>query len=179
VLQLGTSDAVRATVAAEAFARDGAAPGRGVRAAAGASCRKSGSYGGVWARAALDGPFCWATARRAVRALDINCGCPLKFSVAGRARPHCHSVPPLIHFMPDSLTYSVPLFLKRQCDRTPPGLRPGGPPTRPLAPQRCRAIGARNADAPSLAPQVAAGMGSALLAKPELRPGPPGAFKRP
>ena len=25
---------------------------------------------------------------------------------------------PLIHFIPDSLTYSVPLFLKRQCDRT-------------------------------------------------------------
>ena len=27
-------------------------------------------------------------------------------------------VPPLIHFIPDSLTYSVPLFLKRRCDRT-------------------------------------------------------------
>ena len=27
-------------------------------------------------------------------------------------------LPPLIHFTPDLLTYSVPLFLKRQCDRT-------------------------------------------------------------
>jgi hypothetical protein len=26
---------------------------------------------------------------------------------------------PFIHFIPDSLTYSVPLFLKRQCDQTP------------------------------------------------------------
>ena len=35
-----------------------------------------------------------------------------------RARSHCRFVPPLIHFIPDSLIYSVPLFLKRQCDRT-------------------------------------------------------------
>ena len=35
-----------------------------------------------------------------------------------RARSHCRFAPPLIHFIPDSLTYSVPLFLKRQCDRT-------------------------------------------------------------
>jgi hypothetical protein len=35
-----------------------------------------------------------------------------------RARSHCRFVPPLIHFTPDSLTYLVPLFLKRQCDRT-------------------------------------------------------------
>jgi MFS family permease len=35
-----------------------------------------------------------------------------------RARSHCRFVPPLIHFIPDLLTYSVPLFLKRQCDRT-------------------------------------------------------------
>jgi hypothetical protein len=31
--------------------------------------------------------------------------------------------PPLIRFIPDSLTYSVPLFLKRQCDRTLGGAR--------------------------------------------------------
>jgi galactosylceramidase len=37
---------------------------------------------------------------------------------ARRARSHCRFVLPLIHFIPDSLTYSVPLFLKRQCDRT-------------------------------------------------------------
>ena len=35
-----------------------------------------------------------------------------------RARPHPRFVLPLIHFIPDLLTYLVPLFLKRQCDRT-------------------------------------------------------------
>ena len=35
-----------------------------------------------------------------------------------RARSHCRFVLTLIHFMPCSLTYSVPLCLKRQCDRT-------------------------------------------------------------
>jgi hypothetical protein len=43
-----------------------------------------------------------------------------------RARAHCRSVLPLVHFIPDSLTYSVLLFLKRQCDRTlglPPATR--------------------------------------------------------
>ena len=42
-----------------------------------------------------------------------------------RARSHCRFAPPFIHFIiiPDSLTYSVPLFLKRQCDRTPGTLR--------------------------------------------------------
>jgi hypothetical protein len=34
-----------------------------------------------------------------------------------RARSHCRFVPPLIHFIPDLLRESVPLFLKRQCDR--------------------------------------------------------------
>jgi hypothetical protein len=36
-----------------------------------------------------------------------------------RARSHCRFAPPLIHFTPESLTYSVHLFLKRQCDPTP------------------------------------------------------------
>jgi hypothetical protein len=36
-----------------------------------------------------------------------------------RARLHCRFVLPLILFIPDSLTYSVPLFLKQQCDRAP------------------------------------------------------------
>ena len=36
-----------------------------------------------------------------------------------RARSHCRFLPPLIQrFIPDFLTYSVLLFLKRQCDRT-------------------------------------------------------------
>jgi hypothetical protein len=38
--------------------------------------------------------------------------------LSGGFRSHCRLVLPLIHFIPDSLTYSVPLFLKRQCDRT-------------------------------------------------------------
>jgi hypothetical protein len=38
-----------------------------------------------------------------------------------RARSHCRFVLPLIHFIPYPLTYSVPLFLKRQCDRAPGG----------------------------------------------------------
>jgi len=50
-----------------------------------------------------------------------------------RSRPrdwsHCRFVRPFIRFIPDSLTYSVPLFLKRQCDRTL------GPLPRALAPQ--------------------------------------------
>ena len=46
-----------------------------------------------------------------------------------RARSHCRFVPPLTHFIPDELTYSVPLFLNRQCGRTPGGdiLGPAGP----------------------------------------------------
>jgi hypothetical protein len=35
-----------------------------------------------------------------------------------RVRSYCRFVLPHIPFIPDSLTYSVPLFLKRQCDRT-------------------------------------------------------------
>jgi hypothetical protein len=34
------------------------------------------------------------------------------------ARSHSRFVPPLTRFIPYSLRYSVPLFLKRQCDRT-------------------------------------------------------------
>ena len=41
-----------------------------------------------------------------------------EYSGAARARSHCCCAPPHIHFIPDLLTYSVPLFLKRQCDRT-------------------------------------------------------------
>jgi hypothetical protein len=40
------------------------------------------------------------------------------FPTPVRARSHCCFVLSLIHFIPDSLTESVPLFLKRQCDRT-------------------------------------------------------------
>ena len=37
-----------------------------------------------------------------------------------RARPHWRFVPPLVHFAPDSLTYSAPLFPTRQCSRILP-----------------------------------------------------------
>ena len=35
-----------------------------------------------------------------------------------RVWSHCRFVKPRIQFIPDSLIYSVPLFLKQQCDRT-------------------------------------------------------------
>ena len=35
------------------------------------------------------------------------------------AWPCCRFAPPLVHSTPDPPTYAVPLFLKRQCDRTP------------------------------------------------------------
>ena len=38
--------------------------------------------------------------------------------VQRRARSHCRFVRPHSHFIPDYSTYSVPLFLKRQRDRT-------------------------------------------------------------
>jgi hypothetical protein len=38
-----------------------------------------------------------------------------------RVRSHCRFVLTRIHFTPDSLTNSVPLFLNRQCDRARPG----------------------------------------------------------
>ena len=38
---------------------------------------------------------------------------------SARARPRCRFVLLRIHFIPGLLTYSVPLFLRRQCDRTP------------------------------------------------------------
>jgi hypothetical protein len=40
-----------------------------------------------------------------------------------RARSHCRFAPPLIHFITYSRMYSVPLLLKRQCDRAPGELR--------------------------------------------------------
>ena len=30
---------------------------------------------------------------------------------------HCRFARPLVHFIPESLMYSAPLFLRRQCDR--------------------------------------------------------------
>ena len=40
------------------------------------------------------------------------------------ARSRCRSAPPLVHFRPESLTYSAPLFMKRPCDRTLGDMRP-------------------------------------------------------
>jgi hypothetical protein len=36
-----------------------------------------------------------------------------------RARSHCRFAPPSTRLIPESLTHWAPLFLKRQCDRTP------------------------------------------------------------
>jgi hypothetical protein len=74
---------------------------------------------------------CWSrsvTPRSAAR--TCRCGsrsrcrrpsraCPPRRCGARTARSHWHFAAPRIRFIPDSLTYSVPLFLKRQCDRTP------------------------------------------------------------
>ena len=69
--------------------------------------------------------------RRAV-ALGARALPPRLADGAARARPHCRVVLPLIHFTSDVLTYSMPLFLRRQCDQTlgaarglPPSLRAG------------------------------------------------------
>ena len=45
---------------------------------------------------------------------------------SGLGRIICRFVLPLICSNPDSLTHSVPLFLNRQCDRTPGAPNPGG-----------------------------------------------------
>jgi hypothetical protein len=74
-----------------------------------------------------------------------------------RARSHCCFVPPLIRSIPDSLTYSVPLFLKRQCGRilgaAPPQRRPflDRHPARAevRGPDRRRPPGARASDPPA------------------------------
>jgi hypothetical protein len=55
---------------------------------------------------------------------------PARRRPAFRARSQCRFVLPFIHFTPDSLTYSVPLFLKRQCDRIPPALPAAATPRR-------------------------------------------------
>jgi hypothetical protein len=39
-------------------------------------------------------------------------------AVTPRVRSHCRFAPPSIHFIPDFRCYSVPLVLKRRCDRT-------------------------------------------------------------
>jgi hypothetical protein len=56
-----------------------------------------------------------------------------EFEAAHKARSHCRFVLPFTRFIRYSLTYSVPLFLKRQCDRTLGGHAPRreGPAARP------------------------------------------------
>jgi hypothetical protein len=72
----------------------------------------------VWARKALNdrSGSLWSPARAVPRGCHPRAG-------ASRARSHCHSASLLNHSIPNSLTYSVSLILKRQRDRTP-----GAPP---------------------------------------------------
>ena len=67
------------------------------------------------------GPTLLTRAPRA--ALGVTAAALLVGVGGSRARSHRRFAPPLIRFIPDPLTYSAPLFLKRQCDRTPGGMR--------------------------------------------------------
>ena len=69
----------------------------------------------------MHGPtgICWTSLTPfSLQMLDRALGIAEAPDGANRARLHGCFVPPLIHFIPHSLTYSVHLFLKRQCDRT-------------------------------------------------------------
>ena len=89
-----------------------------------------------------------------------------------RARSHCRFVP-LILFIPDSLTYSVSLFLKRQCDRTlgrgghpAAGRRPAGGRLQRQYPVRragCGLLGAGSQDPASLSAVLGRGRASHTL----------------
>jgi hypothetical protein len=63
-----------------------------------------------------DGPPLWPGRAAARSAAATASGLPP--AERARVRPHCCFAPALIHFVPDSRTYWVPLFLKRHCDRT-------------------------------------------------------------
>jgi hypothetical protein len=62
-------------------------------------------------------------ARGQARTVPPASGAPRSGGSSGRGAPrprsHCRCAPLLIHFIPDPLTYLVPLFLNGQCDRTP------------------------------------------------------------
>jgi hypothetical protein len=63
-----------------------------------------------------------------------------------RARSHCRLVLSPIHVIPDFLRYSVPLLLKRQCDRTLGGEGAGRAAAQvPQHPARTRRRGQRRA----------------------------------
>jgi hypothetical protein len=65
----------------------------------------------VFARGQGELTFDYNFERYSDKLMPCRCGAP-------RARSHCRFVRPHIHFIPDSLTYAVALFLNRQCDRT-------------------------------------------------------------
>ena len=82
-----------------------------------------------WGYGAADygGPLTFL-ARIGIAALVLLLFLRWQFRAAGEpwARSHCRFALPRIQFILDSLTYSVPLLLKRQCDRTlgePPSAR--------------------------------------------------------
>ena len=116
-----------------------ARPGR--LSALSVSHSESGLYGAfVWARRALNGqkrrfPARAVTRRRSRSSGSSRCRQPRRSAARGasRARSHCRFAPPLIRFIPYSRTYAVPLFLKRQCDRTLDARRPPRRRSRPRA----------------------------------------------
>jgi hypothetical protein len=81
---------------------------------------KSALYGAfVWTRRALNRQKRRFPARAGAAAvLRRDRGQHELLRGGDRARPQCRFVPPIIPFIPDLRTYSVPLLLKLQCDRT-------------------------------------------------------------
>ena len=71
---------------------------------------------GTMRRSTDDGRHCDGDSCDADDCCVFTCA---NFDGTCRARSHWRFVLPLIHLTPESRLYSAPLFLKRQCDRTP------------------------------------------------------------
>ena len=82
---------------------------------------------GTMRRSMDDGRHCEGDSCDADDCCVFTCA---NFDGTCRARSHWRFVLPLIHLTPESRPYSAPLFLKRQCDRTP-GACPEGKAPRP------------------------------------------------
>jgi hypothetical protein len=102
-------------------------------------------------------------------ALDAERPEDLPYLLAGapRARSHCRFVLPLIHVTPDSLTYPVPLFLKRRCDRTL-----GAPPPDEDQIRKVRLTGLKRRSCATWRKRFARGSLSAACARLTIWPNP-------